>query len=417
MAPARLQRPPRTRNVLEYYADFFRKKKHMRILNVICSADPKGGGPIEWVRLFGTAAVKDGHQVEVTSLDSPGDSWISEFPLPVHALGRQASYYYSRALVPWLRAHASAYDCVIVHGLWRYVSLGTWRALRSSSTPYFVYTHGMLDPWFKHTYPWKHLGKWLYWPLTDYLVLRDAAGVIFTCEQERLKASRSFRLYRAREMVATLGIGLPDHDVDRTREIFFSRFPELKGTRFLLFLGRIHPKKGCDVLIEALASVAQEQPDLNIVFAGPDQNNWIPTLDALAATRSVQDRIVWAGMLSGDAKWGAFHSADAFVLSSHQENFGIAVVEAMACGLPVLISDKVDIWKEIENDNAGLVSDDSVSGTAAMLRKWANLSDETKAEMRTSAARSFKTNFEVSHATRELLAKLDSAMASTNRDR
>jgi glycosyltransferase involved in cell wall biosynthesis len=383
----------------------------MRILNIICSTDPAGGGPIEWVRQFGLVASREGHHVEVASLDPPDKPWMDEFPLPLHALGYQLNNFYSRDFVPWLRAAAGHYDCVIAHGLWRYASFGTWRAMHGKSVPYFVYTHGMLDPWFKRAYPLKHFGKWLYWPWADYRVLRDAAGVIFTCEQEKLKARESFWLYRAKEIVATLGISEPAHDFERSREAFRSRYPALQDGKFLLFLGRIHPKKGCDILIDAFASLAHESPDLKLVFAGPDQTNWVPRIKERSTKLNIQDRIIWAGMVSGETKWGAFNCADAFVLPSHQENFGIAVVEAMACGLPVLISDKVDIWREIQSDDAGLICDDTASGTELMLRKWVKLPDEEKKRFRSNAIHSFQTRFEITHAAHHLLTQIGTVVA------
>ena len=88
-------------------------------------------------------------------------------------------------LLSWLRENATRYDAVIVNGIWQYHSYATWLALHRSETPYFVFTHGMLDPWFKRRHPLKHLKKWLYWPWADYRVLRDAQAVIFTCEEER----------------------------------------------------------------------------------------------------------------------------------------------------------------------------------------------------------------------------------------
>src|SRR6185369_13539161 len=129
---------------------------------------------------------------------------------------------------------------------------------------------------------------------------------------------------------------------------FFAAFPALKGRQFLLFLGRVHPKKGCDLLIRAFAkSLDKIAPDMDLVMAGPDQVNWVPELKALTKRLGVDNRVHWPGMLTGALKWGAFHSADALVLPSHQENFGIAVAEAMACCTPALISDKVNIWREV----------------------------------------------------------------------
>src|SRR6185503_18467099 len=162
------------------------------------------------------------------------------------------SYRYSSKLLPWLRAHRAEYDRVIVNGLWQYLSFAAWRAFARTSTPYYVFPHGMLDPWFKRTFPLKHFKKWLYWPWADYRVLRDAAAVIFTSEEERVQARESFWLYRCHEEVSPLGIESPSRPSAQVKEIFFEKYPQLRNAHVLLFLGRLHPKKGCDILIEAL---------------------------------------------------------------------------------------------------------------------------------------------------------------------
>lgn len=383
----------------------------MRLLNVVCSTNPEHGGVIEWIRQYGPIAEAHGHVVEVACMDDPEAPWLRDFPIKVHALGQRYHYFYSAKLVPWLKRNARNYDAVIAHGLWRYASFGTWRALRASGTPYLAQTHGMLDPWFKHTYPVKHLAKWMYWPWADYRVLRDAAAVLFTCEQERVKARDSFWLYRAKELVTPIGIAAPPNAAQRQWDRFHSAFPETRDKQLILFLGRIHPKKGCDVLIDAFARIADRYPAVHLVFAGPDQNNWIPQLKAQAAGRDLQGRITWAGMLSGDIKWGALRAASAFALPSHQENFGIAVVEAMACGVPVLISNQVDIWQEIHTDEAGLVGDDTVEATAEILSRWLDLPDDVKAKMRTQALGCFQNRFEISHAVRNLMDNTELALS------
>ena len=120
----------------------------------------------------------------------------------MHALGpARGRYAYTARLIPWLESNAPRFEAIIVEGLWQFHGFGVWRVLHSATTPYFVYPHGMLDPWFKRTYPLKHLKKWLYWPWAEYRVLRDARAVIFTCEEERRLARESFWLYSASEAV------------------------------------------------------------------------------------------------------------------------------------------------------------------------------------------------------------------------
>lgn len=384
----------------------------MNILQVISSVDPRGGGTVESIYQFGTFLTKQGHRVEVVCLDAPDAPWLAEFPLKTHALGVGRTYYsYSAALVPWLKRNAPGYDAVVVNGLWQYPGFAVWRALHGAATPYFVYTHGMLDPWFKRAFRFKHLRKSLYWPWGEYRVLRDARGVLFTCEEEKLLARESFRPFRVNAAIAPYGLVGSTGNAAAEREAFLSAFPALRGKRLILFLGRIHVKKGCDLLIEAFAKVAGEDPDLRLVMAGPVQDDWRGPLERQAALLGVGERVSWTGMLAGDLKWGAFHAAEAFALPSHQENFGIAVAEALSCGLPVLISNRVNIWREIEEDAAGLVAEDTLEGTQRLLTRWVGMSAAQRAAMGRDAGECFRRRFEIVQAADNLLRVLGAGAA------
>ena len=384
-----------------------RKIEPMNILQVISSIDPRGGGTVESIHQFGIFLTKMGHCVEVVCLDDPDAPWLASFPLKTYALGTgKTLYYYSPALMPWLKENAPRYDAVIVNGLWQYPGFAVWRALHGTTTPYFVYTHGMLDPWFKRAFKLKHFRKSLYWPWGEYRVLRDAKAVLFTCEEERLLAPQSFRLYRANGVIAPLGIEGAVGNAVVQKEAFLSHFPELRGKRLILFLGRIHVKKGCDLLIEAFAQVAADDPELHLVMAGPDEVGRQAELEARVSALGIAGRVSWPGMLLGDLKWGGFHASDVFSLPSHQENFGFAVAEALACSLPVLISNKVNIWREIQEDGAGLVANDTLEDTRHTLQQWVGMSTTAKQEMRQNALLCFRRRFEIAQAAANLLAKI-----------
>jgi len=383
----------------------------MKLLHIISSVNPAGGGPIECVRQLGAAQVSAGHQVEIASLDTPTASYLKHCLLPVHALGPASSgYAYSNKLLPWLRANRSMYDAVIVNGIWQFHSFASWCALRDSSTPYVLFTHGMLDPWFKRRYPLKHLKKWMYWPWAEYRVLKNAYSVIFTCEEERVLARSSFWLYQCNEAVISLGIAGPQGNPELELQAFRDLYPDLLGKKLLLFMGRIHPKKGCDLLIEAFAKTLAPYPDWHMVFAGPDQLGWKAELERRAQQFGVSHRITWTGMLSGALKWGALRAAEVFVLPSHQENFGIAVAEALSVGLPALISNKVNIWRELESDRAGMVADDTLGGTCELLQNYLEMSRQKRGVMRERARGCFEQRFEISKAAQSLQAVLASAM-------
>jgi glycosyltransferase involved in cell wall biosynthesis len=376
----------------------------LNILHVISSVDPRNGGPIEGVVQLSSEFNKIGVHVTICSLDAPDAVCVINSKLPVHALGPTPTRYgYNKLLLPWLKAHCQEYDAVIVNGLWQYTGFAVWRALAGTATPYYVFTHGMLDPWFKSTYPLKHIKKWLYWPWAEYRVLRDARRLIFTCEDERLLARESFWLYKVKEAVTAYGVANPPVNSDILVLNFFAEYPQLQGKRIALYLSRIHVKKGCDLLIEAFAKVAQRDERLHLVMAGPDQTGWVPKLKAQAELLGIAHRITWPGMLQGDMKWGAFYAAEVFCLPSHQENFGIVVAEALACGKPVLISNRVNIWREIEADGAGFVAEDTLSGTLNNLERWLVMSPNELDSMKEKTKVSFMNRFHVQRAAERLL--------------
>jgi glycosyltransferase involved in cell wall biosynthesis len=385
----------------------------MKILHAIQSVDSGGGGPIEGiVQLSRATSARFSH--EVVSIDAPGASYLRDFPLPVIALGPAGILGYSSRLAPWIKEHAAKYDAVVIHGLWRYISFGTWRGMRGSEVPYFAFPHGMLDPWFKHRFPAKHLKKLLFWRWTEYRMLRDAKAVIFTCDDERLRARESFRRYRCNEEIVVLGIRPPSGDAPAQRRLFYDRFPQLEGKRLLLFLSRIHPKKGCDQLIEAFARAAGRDHRLHLVMAGPDQADCGDNLRRIAHRRGITGRITWTGMVGGDLKWGAYHAAEAFILPSHQENFGIVVVEALACGLPVLISNQVQIWREIAGARAGFVERDNPEGTLRLIENWLEATPEEWQALRRRARKCFLDKFEAGGYARQFEQIIDRYCAGGN---
>lgn len=388
----------------------------MKLLHILQSANPTGGGVIEAVNQFTTAHRRLGHEVEIVSLDAPDSTFLTTTPVPVRALGKsRPGYGYAHGFSAWLRQVRGSFDAIIVNGIWQYAGFAAHAALCGTETPYVVFPHGMLDPWFKRNYPLKHLKKTLYWWLAEYRVLRDARVVLFTCEEEQRLARRSFRPYRCREAIANLGTTASSGNSVDQRAAFYASFPGLEGKRLFLFLGRLHEKKGCDLLIRAFAKVYSgfvadgEKPHL--LIAGPcADSSYLATLTALAATSfpSEVPPITWTGMLEGEVKWGAYRAAEVFVLPSHQENFGFSVVEALSCELPVLISDKVNIWREIHEDRAGFVDSDDVDGTYRLLQGWMSMEPEVQRVMRTRALGCFMSRFEITHAAGRLIELLKS---------
>ena len=384
----------------------------MRILHIIGTLNPAAGGPTESVRVL-LSYGPIGYTGEVVTLDDPKSPYLQNIDFPVHALGpTRTTYGFNRKLMAWLIANRDRFDGVVVNGLWQYCGYAAWRTL-AGNTPYVVFTHGMLDPYFKHAFPLKHLKKWLYWVPAEYRVLRDAYRVLFTSKAEKRLAEESFWLHRWNPYVVPYGASGPMGDPEIQKQAFFEKCPTARDKRYLLFLGRIHRKKGCDLLIDAFAAVAADDPSLHLVMAGPDQQSWSAKLREMAEQAGIGDRIHWPGMVTGDAKWGAFYGSEAFILPSHQENFGIAVAEALACGRPVLLADKVNIAEEIAEDKAGLMELDTPEGTRQLLKRWLAMSEYEKKKMGERAFQCFHTRYDMRENAKAIIRLFETATVQT----
>jgi glycosyltransferase involved in cell wall biosynthesis len=398
----------------------------MRLLHVTASMDPQQGGVSQAVRTTIAGLAKLGIHNEVVSLDAPG---APPDPFPLHAVGPgRGPWSYSTQLQPWLLGNLARFDAVLLHGLWLYNGYALRHALRrfadqqrAAGLTYnlvpklFVMPHGMLDPYFQRA-GGRRLKAWrnrLYWQLVEGTVINEAAGVLFTCETERLLAHEPFTPYHPQqELVVGLGVEAPPRPTFAMQAAFAARCPALQGRPYLLFLSRIHDKKGVDLLLQAYAQLAYAQVTSAagllpaLVIAGPGlETAYGQQMQQLAATLP-KAIVFFPGMLTGDAKWGAFYNCEAFVLPSHQENFGIAVVEALACGKPVLISNQVNIWREITTTGGGLADDDTLPGIQRLLTSWCQLTAAQQQAMGKQASATYQTYFAVGPAAAKMAAAL-----------
>lgn len=388
----------------------------MRILHFIPSIDPATGGPVEGLRQRCAIYRKNGHEIEVATQDSPERVARWEFPAKVVGLGPGLGVYgYSRHVMPWLKANLSSFDVVFVDGIWQYNLYAAHRALAGTDIPWAIFIHGMLDPYFKKRYPLKHIKKTIYWKFFLSKIMRNASAVLFTCEEEKILARLSFSPYKVRETVVPYGTFGPNCDLTAASEEFLERWPVLRGKRLALALGRIHPKKATDILIEAYAQTLGRDDAWHLVIAGPDQVGWQKELEALAARLGISHRITWTGMLEGTLKWGAFSASEVFVIPSHQENFGIVVAEAQACGLPVIFSEKVNIWREVMNYWAGLVGEDTIEGTTISLRRWSELNEEEIVALRIRSRKCFHELFDFNITSKRAMEDVEYVVRTTPR--
>lgn len=382
--------------------------ERLSVLHIIASVDRKGGGPVQ--ALIQTIEnLPSDQSLETISLDSPDSPFVRDFPGTVHCVGPGFGRYgYTSKISRWIKDNSYRFDAAVIHGLWNHASIGGWLGCRKSKLPYVVFTHGMMDPWFRKKYPIKHIAKQVFWAIQGR-VLKDASSVIFTCEEEKRLASGVFFGFDYSPRV--VAFAAPDA-MPRSQDeymAFQSAVPRLAGRPYLLFLSRIHEKKGCDLLIQAFAK-ATTREDLQLVMAGPEHGALGQRLRRLADTLGVGERVHWAGMIQGISKAGAFRGAEAFVLTSHQENFGIAIAEALAYAKPVLITDKINIWREVEAGGGGIVAPDTIEGAVQLISAWENMSFYEREIMGRSARLVYENFFTIEAAVNDLTDTVNDAV-------
>jgi len=387
----------------------------MKILHVIRTMDPAWGGPVEGLKNIAAQAAAAGHTLHITCLDAPDSPWLKALDVHINAIGPATcgKFGYSRRLDTWLAGNINAFDVVVANGIWMYFSAAVRRAAIRANVPYFVFTHGALDPWFKRKYPRKQFKKQAYWSLFEHKVLRDAAAVLFTTSEEEVVSRGAFWPYRCNSRVVGYGIGDPfisqagSKDRLEARQQLISALPALGDRQFLLFLARVHEKKGIDLFLQAIARNRGNYQEHAFVIAGPGERNYVSELKAIGLQLGLDKQLIWAGPLYGEIKWAAIREAEAYILPSHQENFGISVVEALACSVPVLITNKVNIWREIVVDGGGLAETDDVSGICRLLERWSRVEPEQRVSMRDRARQCFLSRFDIAQTSSNLFSALE----------
>ncbi|WP_206367783.1 glycosyltransferase [Sphingobacterium chungjuense] len=375
----------------------------MKILRVISSMNPASGGPSQGIRNAVPQLKALGIENEVLCFDEPNADYGIDDNFAVHKIGPAKSpYAYVPTLSTWLEANIYKFDKVIIHGLWLYNSFGTfkvWNRLKKKNQEklpsLYVMPHGMLDPYFQRAAErkWKALRNLFFWHIVENQVINNVDGVLFTCERELILARETFKNYHPKaELNVSYGVQPPPSTTpNMTAE--FLKVSGLGATEpYLLFLSRIHTKKGVDILIDAYKSVTAKRLKLpKLVIAGPDDSDYAQQL--MQSTKGRED-IVFTGMLRGDAKWGAIYGCEIFILPSHQENFGIAVVEAMSCGRPVFITKQVNIYTVIEDSDSGMVFEDNLSSVIDVLRNLSiNYSADELNRMGINAKKTYEEHY------------------------
>jgi len=347
----------------------------LRILHVIGDLAPESGGPAKAGFEMARAVARRGHDVAIYATDfgqppeMPRDRMRDGVRIRLFPLQQPKIWLASWALRRALEADIPGFDVIHLHSLYLFHDWVMRDLARRYRKPYLLRPHGTLDP---YIFQRRRLKKVLFDHWFQNGLLAAAAAIHYTAEDE-MRLAEPY-VHGAPGVVIPNGLDPGEYARLPAKGSFRERHPEVGNRQILLFLGRINFKKGLDVLAAAVGRLKRE--DLHLVIAGPD-GGYLAEARRFVEEAGIAPRTSFVGMLQGEDKLAAFADASIFLLPSYSENFGIAVVEAMACGLPVLISDRVNIWREVVADGAGLAAPPEAAAFAeqlsAMLAEPGNL--------------------------------------------
>jgi glycosyltransferase involved in cell wall biosynthesis len=324
----------------------------MRIAHVIRSLDPKEGGPPMVATRLATAQARLGHEVTLVAPGAPADippGWLPDLSGPAPAFSRNYP-------------DPAEFDILHLHGVWDRVLFRAAAAAGRRGTPYVVAPHGMLDPWSLAQKRWK---KRLALALGYRRMLNGAAALhLLNADELHLIAPLGLK---SPGRVLPNGVFLEEIDPPLGSNAFAEPYPELAGQPYILFISRLHHKKGLDYLAEAFRLVAARRPDAHLVVAGPDDGARID-FERRVATPELVGRVHVVGPLYGVAKWAALAGAACFCLPSRQEGFSVAILEALACRTPAVVSEACHFPEVAEAGAGAVVPLDARPIADAMLR-------------------------------------------------
>ena len=321
----------------------------MRVLHVIPSLADRSGGPAAAIVPMCRALQAEGVDplIVTTNEGQPrsGTEEVLNFEgVPVKCFPVQlgASYKYSRPLATWLGKNVKNFDLVHVHAVFNHSSVAAASACRKAGVPYVVRPLGTLDPWSMKQKP---VRKRLFWFLFAKRLLTASAAVHYTAAAEKTATEEYLRMNHGRVVPLGVNVNGSEHD-----DSVANYFPELAREPYVLALSRLHPKKNLDGLIEAFHSLKEQRCRLVIAGEGPGEY-----LSFLRDKARGSERISFTGWVEGKQKEALMRCASLFVSPSRQENFGLSMLEAMACGVPVLVTSQVNLAREIHSAEAGWV--------------------------------------------------------------
>ncbi|RPG55684.1 MAG: glycosyltransferase [Flavobacteriales bacterium TMED235] len=366
-------------------------KKKIKILRIIHSLDPKWGGPPNAIIDHSKYLINLGLEVDILVNDEIEKKHPKVLGLNIFKMGKGqlGQYGFNLKMFIWLYKNRKKYDFFIIHGLWSFYSL-----LARILVPkkFFIFTHGQLDPYFGLNFS-KSLKKKIYWSLIEKKNLLKCKSILVTTKHEKMLLNQTYvNTKNIKKNIIRYGIFKKNINKKRIKKIFHKKYPFLKNKNFLLFLGRFHSKKGCDILINSIKFLKERKIEFYFLLAGPEskEKNYFKKI---SKNLGLQQNIYWSDAIYGDIKFGAILASDAMVLPSHGENFGVALVESLSMSRPVITTNKVNIYKDLLKYNAGIVSKDNLKSFTKSLIYFNSLTKTQRKKLSQNSLKCFNMNF------------------------
>ena len=336
----------------------------MKILIVIPALGIVYGGPSKIVVEMAQALGSHGVSVDIVATNADGfkkvnapiQTWIYEkyYRVQYFPYADWSDYKVSFALTKWLFLNVGNYDLVHTNAIFSYPVLPAHWACQLHQVPYIMTPHGMLEPWALAYKAWK---KRLYYVLVEKTALQNANAIQITGSPEA-NSVKSLDIETPLTFVPN-GIHCQDFETLPNPEIFYKKFPDTRNKTLIIFLGRLDPKKGLDLLATAFAKVHTQFPQTHLIIAGPDNIVFLPTTQGYFAQAGCLDAVTFTGMLTGTLKYAALAAASLYVAPSYSEGFSVSVLEGMASGLPCVITTGCNFPEAIEAQAAYAVNIDA----------------------------------------------------------
>ena len=382
--------------------------KNIKILQIISTLNPRSGGPQAGIIESSNRLSSSNISVDILTSDNKNYLKDKKIKFKIIKLNiKPRSYNFSFKLIKWINKNKKKYDFFIIHGLWEFNSLLARLFIKKN---YYIIPHGQLDPYFSNN-TFKRIKKQIYWNLIEKKNIINSNGILVSGENEKLMLKNTF-VNTTKINIVDIGYANQIQKIKfkkiNYKKIFEKKFPDLKNKKFILFIGRIHHKKGCDILLEAIKEI-KDLKGYKFLIAGFSEKLSFyekKIIQMISSHETLKNNITVSNFLTENIKVASLKFSDATILPSRGENFGVSVSESISISKIPLITSKVGIYEYIKKYKAGLVCDANKNSIYKMIYKYINLNQKQKNLYKKNSLKCFNEIFNIKNKNNKLIKLL-----------